>query len=188
MAQSAIRRPMRVIGLATCALLLAACARGAGTGATASSASSAAAGPSVSVGQTVIGAALTGANGKTLYQFAKDQNGTSACTGDCASNWPPFTLGANEQVQAASGVTMSFASIKRDDGSTQATYAGHPLYYFVADSAAGDVKGEGSTAYGGKWFAESPSGGPVKASSSSSSAAASASASPSSSGYSTGGY
>lgn len=182
MAQSAIRRPMRVIGLAACALLLAACSRGTGAGATASSA----AGPSVAVGQTSIGAVLTGANGKTLYQFAKDQNGTSACTGDCVGTWPPFTLGASQKVQAASGATMSFATIKRDDGSTQATYDGHPLYYYGADSAAGDVKGQG---IGGKWFAESASGGPVQASSSSSaSASAAASASPSSSGYSNGGY
>ena len=178
MAQSAIRRPMRIIGLATTALLLAACARGTGSGATATGA-----GPSVGIGQTSIGAVLTGAGGKTLYQFAKDTSTASACIGGCASTWPPLTLAAGQQVQSASGLAKPFATIKRGDGSTQVTYDGHPLYYYAPDSAAGDVRGQG---VGGKWFAESPSGGPVQATSSSSSAAASPSAS--SSGYSNGGY
>ena len=181
MAQSTIRRPMQIIGLATSALLLAACAQGTGAGATPTSAGQA--GPSVGIGQTSIGAVLTGSGGKTLYQFAKDTSTTSAWTGGAASTWPPLTVGTGQQVQPASGLGKSFATIKRDDGSTQVTYDGHPLYYYAPDSAAGDVKGQG---VGGKWFAESPSGGPVQAGSSSSSAAASPSAS--SSGYSNGGY
>jgi len=38
------------------------------------------------------------------------------------------------------------------------TYAGHPLYWFSGDSAAGDTNGEGLTDFGGAWYAVSPAG------------------------------
>jgi predicted lipoprotein with Yx(FWY)xxD motif len=38
------------------------------------------------------------------------------------------------------------------------TYAGHPLYYYVGDRKAGDVRGQGLNQFGGKWYALRPSG------------------------------
>ena len=40
---------------------------------------------------------------------------------------------------------------KRQDGHRQVTYAGHPLYAFVGDKAAGQTNGEGIVAFGGTW-------------------------------------
>src|SRR6185312_1546552 len=40
--------------------------------------------------------------------------------------------------------------------------AGHPLYWFSGDSAAGDTNGEGLTDFGGAWYAVSPAGKAVQ--------------------------
>ena len=53
--------------------------------------------PSVKVASGAVGTFLTGANGMTLYVFKKDSPDKSACSGDCASNWPPFVVGAGEK-------------------------------------------------------------------------------------------
>src|SRR4029453_1626752 len=70
-------------------------------------------------------------------------------------SWPPFVLEEDEQVVAGDGVTGALATIARDDGSLQVTYAGAPLYYFANDGAAGDVKGQGINDV---WFVATPSG------------------------------
>ncbi len=100
-----------------------------------------------------VGKFLTGEDGKTLYTFKKDSPGTSTCTGQCATNWPPFTLDTGETVQAGSGVTGTLATISRPDGTTQVTYGGMPLYYFAADAKAGDVAGQG---IGNVWYVAAP--------------------------------
>src|ERR1039457_4977380 len=51
-----------------------------------------------------------------------------------------------------------FGTIKRSDGSTQATYDGHPLYTYKGDSAAGQTGGNGLKLSGGLWYAVTPSG------------------------------
>ena len=40
----------------------------------------------------------------------------------------------------------------RADGTTQVTYGGHPLYYFVGDKAAGDLTGQDINQFGAKWY------------------------------------
>ena len=84
---------------------------------------------------TKIGGAtvLTNAKGFTLYWFAPDTPTTSKCNGSCAAYWPPVKGPAT----AGAGVTGKLATITRSDGSMQATYNGHPLYTYVADSAPG---------------------------------------------------
>jgi predicted lipoprotein with Yx(FWY)xxD motif len=96
---------------------------------------------------------LTSARGFTLYSFAPDTSAKSTCTGTCAQNWPPVTGPAS-----ASGVTGTFGTIKRADGSTQATFDGHPLYTFVADTAPGQAKGNDLNAFGGLWHEITTSG------------------------------
>ncbi len=151
---------------AAAALVLAACSStGAATStpppsAAPSAAPSQAAGTSYevkSVTDAKLGAFLTGEDGKTLYVFTRDTGGKSVCNGDCAKNWPPFTLDAGESVKAGAGVTGTFATITRDDGTTQVTYQGAPLYYFAKDAKAGDVTGQG---IGGVWFVAATAGGP----------------------------
>ena len=34
----------------------------------------------------------------------------------------------------------------------QVTYNGHPLYRFAADTSPGNVRGQGLTAFGAKWY------------------------------------
>lgn len=91
--------------------------------------------------------ALVGNNGRTLYLFEADKNGSSACTEACAAAWPPDTV--TGAPHAGSGVSQALlGTIKRPDGTTQLTYNGHPLYYFVADTGTGTAKGQGSKAFG----------------------------------------
>jgi predicted lipoprotein with Yx(FWY)xxD motif len=89
---------------------------------------------------------LTNAGGFTLYSFAPDTPTTSKCNGTCAANWPPVKGAAT-----AAGVTGTFGTIKRSDGSVQATFDGHPLYTFVGDTAPGQNNGNGLNAAGGLW-------------------------------------
>lgn len=98
------------------------------------------------------GAILTNAEGKTLYLFTKDTTaGQSACTDQCATNWPP--LAATDGMTLPAGVPGKLGAIDRTDGSKQATYNDIPLYTFAQDDEAGDVYGEGA---GGVWFVVHP--------------------------------
>ena len=96
---------------------------------------------------------LTNSTGFTLYSFAPDTPTTSKCNGTCAQNWPPVTGPVT-----AAGVTGTFSTIKRADGSVQATFDGHPLYTFAGDTAPGQNKGNGLNAAGGLWHEITTSG------------------------------
>jgi predicted lipoprotein with Yx(FWY)xxD motif/plastocyanin len=164
----------RIAGLAAvAAILVAACSSGSAATATPSTAAgppsptaSAAASGAASTytvavaNDATLGMYLTGEGGKTLYLLTTDQSGTSTCTGACATAWPPFTLAPGETVTGGSGVTGTFATLTRDDGSMQVTYDGVPLYYFAADTAAGDTNGQGVK---GVWFVVTPDGKPDEA-------------------------
>jgi predicted lipoprotein with Yx(FWY)xxD motif len=96
---------------------------------------------------------LTSAKGFTLYSFAPDTPSKSNCNGACAQNWPPVPGPVT-----ASGVTGTFGTITRSDGSVQATFDGHPLYTFVGDTVPGQAKGNGLNAAGGLWHEITTSG------------------------------
>ena len=96
---------------------------------------------------------LTNSKGLTLYSFAPDTSTTSQCNGSCAVSWPPVQGPAT-----AAGVTGTFSTITRSDGSTQATFDGHPLYTFVGDTAPGQAKGNDLNAFGGLWHEITTSG------------------------------
>ena len=149
-------------GLAGLALVAAACGSSS-TGSTAgsgSSASSAAASPAAASSSALktakIGSAtvLTNAKGFTLYWFAPDTATKSNCNGSCAHYWPPVKGPAT----AGTGVTGTLATIKRADGSVQATWNGHPLYTYVSDTAPGQAKGNGLNLSGGVWHEVTISG------------------------------
>jgi predicted lipoprotein with Yx(FWY)xxD motif len=97
---------------------------------------------------------LTSAKGFTLYWFAPDTATKSNCNGSCAAIWPPVPGPAT----AGPGVTGKLGTIKRSDGSTQATYDGHPLYTYVADTAPGQAHGNGLNVSGGLWHEVTASG------------------------------
>ena len=107
-----------------------------------------------------LGRILVNSQGRTLYLFEKDSGTTSACTGACATFWPP--LRANGKPTAGSGATASMlATTNRPDGGTQMTYNGHPLYLYSGDRKPGDTKGEGLNTFGGLWYVLSSSGDEV---------------------------
>jgi predicted lipoprotein with Yx(FWY)xxD motif len=105
-------------------------------------------GPDVLKARTVSGVnLLTDAKGLTLYWFAPDTSTKSACYGSCAAYWPPVT-GAPS---AGPGVTGTLGTITRTDGTTQATYDGHPLYTYVGDGSPGQANGNNLNLNGGLW-------------------------------------
>ncbi len=153
------RMLLALLAVAAGVAVLAACSSS-GTSSTSSantpaSTSSPAAATAGSLKTATIGGAtvLTNANGFTLYSFAPDTPTKSNCDGTCAQSWPPLTGPAT-----AAGVTGTFGTITRSDGSVQATFDGHPLYTFVGDTAPGQAKGNGLNAAGGLWHEVTTSG------------------------------
>lgn len=108
-----------------------------------------------------VGTLVTDASGRSVYMFAKDEKGKSACSGDCLRAWPPLlTVGDAKPDQ---GVTATLVgTLKRDDGSTQVTYNGLPLYYFSADGKPGDMAGQLVNGFNGLWYLMSATGDTIK--------------------------
>ena len=105
---------------------------------------------------TDFGPILVDGAGMSLYLFTKDtqNSGTSTCTGDCLVKWPALLTDGDPV--AGEGVDETLlGTITRDDGTTQVTYNGWPLYYFAEDTAPGDTNGQG---VGDVWFLVSPEG------------------------------
>jgi predicted lipoprotein with Yx(FWY)xxD motif len=95
---------------------------------------------------------LTDAQGKTLYYYKPDTASTVACTGGCASNWPPLTFSGSGSPTGAPSVPGKLSVLNNANGA-QVTYNGHPLYTYVGDSAPGQTNGQGK---GGVWFVATP--------------------------------
>jgi predicted lipoprotein with Yx(FWY)xxD motif len=103
------------------------------------------------VRSTSLGTILTDGRGFTLYAFEADMGTTSACSGACATAWPPVTA-TGTSPQLGTGVSPSLVGqTTRADGTTQLTYAGHPVYLFVHDTAPGATSGQGVRAFGARW-------------------------------------
>jgi predicted lipoprotein with Yx(FWY)xxD motif len=167
-----LRMLLALLAVAAASAILAACSSsgtsstsGSGSGSTGTS--SPAAATTGNLKTTTIGGAtvLTNAKGFTLYSFAPDTSTKSNCNGTCAQFWPPVKGPAT-----ASGVKGTFGTIKRSDGSTQATFDGHPLYTFAADTAPGQAKGNGLNEQGGVWHEITTSGAAAPAPASTSAA------------------
>ena len=103
------------------------------------------------------GRALFDGRGYVLYAFTRDARGRSACYGACAKAWPIYY--AKGTLRAGSGVNRSLlGTTKRRDGRRQITYAGRPLYYYVGDAKAGQIRCQNAVEYGGTWLIVRPSG------------------------------
>jgi predicted lipoprotein with Yx(FWY)xxD motif len=122
------------------------------------SASSASKDYPLAVATVSAGKTLTGEDGKTLYFFKADtkDSGKSTCNADCATNWPPYTLEADETLKPTADASGTVTMITRDDGTKQVAYNGWPLYYFKGDSKAGDSNGQNINAFGGIWVIAAP--------------------------------
>jgi predicted lipoprotein with Yx(FWY)xxD motif len=106
---------------------------------------------------TGLGKVIVDSKGMTLYDFHKDKGGKSACYGPCAKGWPPLLTEGKPQA-GEGAMTSKLGTIERTDGTTQVTYAGHPLYTFVEDKKPGEANGNDVDAFGAEWYALVPSG------------------------------
>lgn len=87
----------------------------------------------------------------TVYAFARDHRGHSSCTGACTKGWPPVTT--NGKPRAVAGANAAdLGTITRSNGSKQATYDGHPVYFFAGDQTGSTASGQRVSAFGGRWY------------------------------------
>jgi predicted lipoprotein with Yx(FWY)xxD motif len=138
--------------LAILALFIAAC----GGADEPAESTSPAAGGGISTANTDLGTVLVDAQGKTLYGFTDDADGSSTCYDACAQTWPPVPGSASPGPNLDANV---FTTTQREDGTTQLVAGDWPLYTFSGDAAPGDVNGQGT---GGVWFAVAPDGTLIK--------------------------
>ena len=118
-------------------------------------------GPLVSTGSTSLGKILVDSRGHTLYLFEKDKHGKSACTGKCASFWPPLIASAKPRAAGSARASL-LGTTRRADGRLQVTYNHHPVYRFAQDTRKGQTHGEGVDAFGAEWYVISPAGAKVE--------------------------
>jgi len=135
-----------VVSVAALAVLGGSVAAASGTPASPATASSRAPLSTTSIGGVSV---LTNASGRTLYWFAPDTPAHSACYGTCAAYWPPvYGLPAAADPGV---VTAKLGTIRRTDGTLQATYSGHPLYTYIGDTAPGQASGNNINLNSGLW-------------------------------------
>ena len=111
----------------------------------------------ITLSDTSHGKVLADAQGRTLYIFTKDSNGTSACTDACAKAWPPAAVTGTPT--AATGISATLSTIARADGTTQVAINGQPLYTYAGDAAPGDAEGQGSNQI---WWVVGADGAAIK--------------------------
>ena len=108
----------------------------------------------VAVEDSDLGELVVDAEGRTLYVFLADEGSESTCYDECEASWPPLTVEGDPV--PGDGVDASLlGTTEREDGSTQVTLDGHPLYYFAADETPDDMNGQGVSDV---WYVASPSG------------------------------
>jgi predicted lipoprotein with Yx(FWY)xxD motif len=113
----------------------------------------------ITTGDSEYGVMLFDDVGQAIYLFDKESDGTPACYDDCAANWPPVLTSGAPQGSGGSQVGL-LGTVDRSDGSTQVTYAGHPLYYYAHEDA-GEVLCHDVDDYGGTWLVVTPEGSPA---------------------------
>jgi predicted lipoprotein with Yx(FWY)xxD motif len=157
--QNAAILSLTIAGLA----LIAACGSSGGSTSSGGSSTSApvppATGTAVSAQSTSLGTILVNGKGRTVYVFANDKANVSNCNGSCAADWPPVPA-PSPLPSSLSGVTGALGTVTRSDGSHQLSIAGHPVYTFSGDSAAGQTNGQGINLNGGLWTVVTPAGAP----------------------------
>ena len=96
--------------------------------------------------------------GQAIYLFEKETTGRPDCYGECAVAWPPVLTAGSPQPTGAVRADL-LGTVQRDDGSTQVTYGGHPLYFY-AHEGPGQVLCHDVVENGGRWLVVTPEGTP----------------------------
>lgn len=117
--------------------------------------------PKLAISDGDFGRHLANGRGRALYVFTSDSGRKSNCYDDCARAWPPYIVKARPR--AVNGVRQALiGTTRRSDGRLQATYAGRPVYYYVGDSAPGEVLCQAVEEFGGFWYVIRASGKVVR--------------------------
>lgn len=115
------------------------------------------------LGNTSLGKLVENGGGFTVYMFTRDGRDKDSCVkvAGCTSVWPPVTT--TTKALAGPGIKRGLiGTVRLPSGVRQVTYAGHPLYTYVADSGPGDTSYVGFSQFGGRWFALNGAGRAVK--------------------------
>lgn len=117
----------------------------------------------VVVRHTALGNILTNGRGFTLYAFSRDGRNHDRCVsiGGCTGTWPPLMTSAGP-LHGPGIKSRLLGTIKLPSGARQVTYAGHPLYTYIADGGPGQTFYVGVSQFGGTWYAVNPAGQIVK--------------------------
>ena len=97
------------------------------------------------------GRILADGRGRALYLFTSDRGRGSSCSGDCATAWPPYIVKSKPTAVAGAKPGL-VGTTRRSDGKLQATYAGHPVYYYEGDRSPGEVNCQAAVEFGGYWY------------------------------------
>ena len=116
---------------------------------------------SIAAAKSRFGTILFDGRGFVLYAFTRDTHGRSACSGACAKAWPPYLV-TGKLIGRAGIAAERLATIRRSDGSRQATYAGRPLYYYVGDRQPRQILCQNVSEFGGLWLVVRPNGTVVR--------------------------
>ena len=117
------------------------------------------AGITIATSDSQFGPILFDGERRAIYYFDKETSEKSECYGACAEAWPPV-LTDGEPGTGGEAESNLLGTSKREDGSTQVTYAGRPLYYYV-DDPPGQALCHNVDEFGGLWLVVQPGGDPV---------------------------
>ena len=105
------------------------------------------------------GTILYDASGQPIYLFDAETSSRPKCYDECAKAWPPVLT--NGAPRAKGAVQSDFlGTTRRTDGSTQITYAGHPLYFYAHEGKF-QVLCHNVNEFGGTWLVVQPNGKPA---------------------------
>ena len=116
-------------------------------------------GTTVRTSDSQYGQVLFDGDDRAIYYFDKESGSKSECFGACAEAWPPVLTEGDPQAGPGAQAGL-LGTTQRDDGTTQVTYDGHPLYYYV-DDPTGEVACHNVDEFGGLWLAVQGNGQPV---------------------------
>jgi predicted lipoprotein with Yx(FWY)xxD motif len=117
----------------------------------AGAAAASAKGPKIKVVDSDYGRIISNGRGRALYLFTADRGKGSNCSGDCASAWPPYIV-KRKPIAGPGAKQGLIGTTRRSDGKLQATYAGHPVYFYISDNEPGEVLCQAVSEFGGYWY------------------------------------
>lgn len=74
-----------------------------------------------------------------VYTFSRDSDRKSACTEQCAQDWPPVLTSGRPEAIGYAVDQHALGTIVRPDGTHQVTYNGKPLYLYKGDAYIGPL-------------------------------------------------